>query len=125
MKTLLSISLSLLLSASLFVSINCNASDEWTTSEKLLEAGYITALFIDVGQTHDLVRRGGKEKNPFLGDNPSISKINAAGIIYASGHYIISDKLNARWRRVWQVSTFLIQMDNINHNKQIGMRFNF
>jgi len=106
-----------------------------------LESGYLAALLVDWRQTSDYHRHTSPclqrvcqpgdttytylnaevanpvpEENPLLGHYPSQATINAACLLSAAGHLLISQLLPTGWRPVWQGVTLGIELGMVARN---------
>jgi len=110
---------------------NCNAP--WTKTDIALQGTLAGLQIVDWAQTRWFIKhpdylgpgRHTTESNPFLGENPSVGKVNnfiAASII---GHAVISHYLPSDYRTVWQGLWIVIEFDAVNHNRMAGVKLSF
>jgi hypothetical protein len=107
----------------------------WTRADTTRQAALTALLVADWVQTrsavkHPLTKIDGivmlqVENNPFLGEHPSIGRVNnyfAASII---GHALIGAVLPADWRSGWQYVWIGIQSQTVYRNYQVGLKMGF
>lgn len=109
-------------------------ADEWTKSDSVREATYLALHIADWGQTRNIVHRsntgcdGGAtciEKNPILGRNPSISRVDTYFAITALAHVAISYALPKVWRQGWQYVSIGMEAAVVGHNYSLGLKVDF
>ncbi|MDH5301143.1 MAG: hypothetical protein OEW58_07260 [Gammaproteobacteria bacterium] len=102
----------------------------WSTQDSMWQGAYLTAHVADWGQTRDIsvhCNSGGSysETNLLLGRCPSLAEVNSyflgTAILHTGAAYLIPHK----YRRAFQLSTLGMQLNFVNNNKQIGLKFNF
>ncbi len=102
------------------------AADPWSTGDKVREGVYLTLLAADWGQTLDIENHDGyKEGNPFLGPDPSRSRITTWVLSTALVHVAAVHVLPARWRPIFQYLSIGIEANMVNHNASMGLRLAF
>jgi len=102
----------------------------WTSDDTLWQSAYLTAHVADWGQTRDIAAHcdsTGKyyEVNPILGSCPSTGAVNTYFLSTAILHTGAAYMMPRKYRRMFQVGTLGMQMNFVNSNKQIGLKFNF
>jgi len=80
----------------LFFATLAQASQPWSTQDKLMEMGFATSIVMDWGQTRDIQRWSAgnhrHEENPILGGHPSNDAINNYFISSLVLHALIADQ---------------------------------
>lgn len=88
----------------------------------------------DWGQTRNIVHRADTgcagdptciERNPFLGRNPSIRRVDTYFAVTALAHTAISYALPPDWRRGWQHITIGLEAGVVGYNYSIGLKMDF
>lgn len=109
-------------------------ASDWTKADTAREAAYLTLLVADWGQTRNIVRRAATgcdgdstciERNPFLGRNPSIRRVDSYFALSALTHVTISYLLPPDWRRGYQMFTIGFQAGIVGYNYSIGLNVDF
>ena len=116
----------LALAALLAVAINAQAADEWTTADKSLAAGVITAYALDWAQTRDISNHHDlRETNPLLGEHPGYAKINnyfvATGLVTLGIAHILPSK----YRKIFLTSVVVVEVGFIANNAHLGLKMRF
>jgi hypothetical protein len=113
-----------------------SAHDDWTTGDTVRQ-GVVTALLVvDWGQTRWIVKnptdpvRDGTynwraEANPILGSYPSIGKVNTYFTAAIIGHAAVSYFLPRGWRDGWQYVWIGAEINQIAHNRSMGIKIAF
>lgn len=98
---------------------------QWTRSDTLTEAGYLTLHCADWAQTLQIADSGGRwtEQNVFLGRHPSRGKVNAYFAGTALAHVLIARCLPPDARHWFQGVTIGIEAGCVGNNYRIGIRF--
>lgn len=102
-------------------------ADEWTTSDTIFQASYLTMHIIDWGQSLHTAKNPDKfrEENTILGDTPTTGAVNTYFALTAAGHTIISYLLPQPYRRYWQYLTIGLETTVIAANYNIGVKIDF
>ena len=117
-----------------FVSVNANAADAWSKSDTTREIAYLALHVADWGQTRNIVHRSNTgcdgdstciERNPFLGRNPSIRRVDTYFAVTALAHAAISHALPKDWRQGWQYVTIGMEAGVVGYNYSIGLKVDF
>ena len=100
---------------------------DWTREDTYRQGGLTVLLIVDWGQTRWIARHPlqHKEMNQFLGEHPSVSRVNnyfAASIL---GHAAISAVLPPDWRKGWQYVWIGIELGYVQNNHSIGIKVDF
>lgn len=113
------------------------AADPWSKSDITREAVYLALHVADWGQTRNIVRRATvgcdgydgstncSERNPILGRNPSIKRVDTYFAVTALAHVAISHALPEEWRKGWQYVTIGMQAGAVGRNYSIGLNIDF
>jgi len=92
-----------------------------------LEITWQTLWAADYLQTRQIAKAPDSyyEKNKFLGEHPSVGKVNVYFAASAAAHYMVSQALPPRWRETWQMVTIVYEVDAVVQNYKIGLGFSF
>ena len=103
--------------------------DEYTTKHWIGDGGMILATGIDYLQTKQIAKHPDKfyeALNPYLGEHPSVSKVNGyflgAVIVKIAVSHLISD---AKWRERWQRVNIGWNVNNIAQNLNVGITIRY
>ena len=101
--------------------------ENWTDKEKILYGTATLAMLADYKSTASVLypNQGYKEMNPFLGEQPSKSKLTAWFIGWAIGHYFIVNNLDHEYRTEYLLTVTIVHGLAAAHNVSIGARINF
>lgn len=111
-----------------------HAADPWSKSDIAREVAYLALHTADWGQTRNIVRRADTgcagdptciERNPFLGRNPSIRRVDTYFAVTALAHVVISHALPKDWRQGWQYVTIGMEAGVVGYNYSIGLKVDF
>jgi len=117
-------------------STTCHAF-EWTKTDTAFQAAQTAALVVDWAQTryaardwnrqaeHQEERVHYKETNPFLGEYPSMRKVDRYFIGYMVGTAAVSIVLPNPYRRIWQTFWIVYEVDVARKNHSIGIKVRF
>ena len=72
---------------------------DWSEKDYGLLLGALTGVHQDIESTKRVLRQGGKERNPLLGENPSGWDLDKAGVIAALLGTGAAASLPKEWRR--------------------------
>ena len=110
-------------------------ADEWSRADIYRETTYLAIDAIDLAQTHSLARqqydarytKGYQyiERNPILGEHPSVDRVDAYFALTALAHVGITHLLPAKWRAPWQYVTIGFEGGLVAHNYSIGVSAKF
>ena len=133
----------------LIVSSFAFAHDDWTTGDTIRETVYQTTNLIDMGttisiaknptytkeitltnpQTHStetyLATYYRYERNPLIGDHPSVNKVVLTMTAGAVAHAAISYVLPRGWRDAWQYVTSGESAWCIHNNFSLGLKVQY
>jgi hypothetical protein len=113
----------------LLFSTLAQATQPWSTQDKLMEMGFTAAIVMDWGQTRDIKRWSAgnhlHEENPILGMHPSHDAINNYFISSLLIHAVIADQLSGKWRTAWQATWIGLEVGTVQRNYALGIRLNF
>lgn len=115
-----------LLALSLSMSCSAQASD-WDRTDSALLATQLTLTAIDWGQTRIIARNPDLwyERNPFLGEHPSVGRVDkyfAVTFLVTTG---ISIALPQKYRRWYLGSMIVYEAAFVFHNQQLGIRVDY
>ncbi len=65
------------------------------------------------------------EKNPILGEHPSIGRVNAYMGLTLGLHWLIATKLPPVPRRIFQIFTIGVTAEAVHNNVQVGIHMDF
>ena len=117
-----------------FVSVNAGAADAWSKSDVTREIAYLALHVADWGQTRNIVLRSDTgcdgdstciERNPLLGRNPSIKRVDTYFAFTAVAHAVVGYYLPPNWRSGWQMVTIGMEAGIVGHNFSIGLKMDF
>lgn len=116
----------LLCAGLLALSLPAHAND-WTGTDTALEVAWQLAHAVDWGQTRYIAKhpQDFRELNPFLGEHPSVGRVNTYFALTGLAHYAISRYIPAPKRRVWQSVTIGFAVGTVAHNHSIGVKIDF
>jgi hypothetical protein len=100
---------------------------DWTREDTYRQVAVSALLVVDWAQTRWIVKHPYQfyEINHFLGEHPSVGKINnyfAASIL---GHAAISYILPSDWRKGWQYVWIGVELEYVRRNYHIGVKVDF
>lgn len=96
---------------------------EWKPTEQAIVSALIIA---DWAQTRDIARRPDiHERNPILGRNLSINKVNKYFALSLIAYNIAAYNLNPKWSRRLSISVGVMQGAVIANNLSLGVKFDF
>jgi hypothetical protein len=100
-----------------------DSRDPWTKQDTYWQIGVLVTQVIDWGQTREIVVNPEYyEKNPILGEEPTLQEVNRYFIVCITGNYLIAKVLPKNWRRKWQVGSISCQAYYINNNYELGIK---
>jgi hypothetical protein len=111
------------------ISSPCYAKDKWDSVDKLLFGSLITLTTIDYLQTSYIFEHDEYyETNPII--NNGVDRIGApfVPLYFAIGcilHYLISDHLSPKYRKVYLGIWCIIQYSYVGYNNKQGIGFSF
>ena len=65
------------------------------------------------------------EKNPILGEHPSVGRVNAFMGLTLGLHWLVATQLPPVPRRIFQIVTIGLKADAVHNNIQVGIRLDF
>ena len=109
------------------LSFNACAFDEWSEADKTREAVYLAVDTIDWLQTRNIARNPDKfyETNSYLGQHPSVGKVNEYFAVTMLLHVGIVTSLPSKYRSVFQFTTIAYEINYVAGNYQIGISAKF
>lgn len=112
--------------ALLLLLLSGTAKAEWTTTDSALLAGALTLQAIDWGQTRAAMRHGGyTEKNPILGPQPSIGRLDKVCTLAMVGTVGLAYVLPPLYRRAFLGGVVTIEAAIVYRHRQLGLRVDF
>ena len=120
MKKLLVIALTL-------ISFNACAFDEWSEADKTREAVYLAVDTVDWLQTRNIARNPDKffETNYYLGEHPSVGKVNGYFITIMLVHVGIVTALPSKYRSTFQYTSIAYEVSYVAGNYRLGISTKF
>lgn len=122
----------LLLACSLARAEGLNLSPEtwgkdWTREDTYRQAALTALLVVDWGQTRYIAKHPlqHKEMNQFLGEHPSVNRVNNYFTATIISHAVISAVLPSDWRKGWQYVWIGIEFGTVQRNRSIGIKVDF
>ena len=116
-----------LLVALFFFASAVQGGEPWSKQEKYIGAAALTLHVADWAQTRYIARHPERfyEKNPFLGEHPTIGEVNRFFIGSAVVTYLIADWLGGDARPVFLITVSAVKFGAVHHNYQIGVKMEF
>lgn len=106
----------------LFWCLNAHAeTKEWSRNDTIRQ-GIVTSLFVaDWRQTQHIVKNPGhySERNPILGEHPSMRRVNALFILFIPGHAWVMSLLDSDTRKIVQRTYIVVEGYNVYRNERI------
>lgn len=117
----------LLILGLLFAANAAKAGDSWTATEKQREAAFFVLHAIDWAQTRHIAKHPDEfyERNPFLGEHPSTSKVNRYFALTAAAHFAFADWLPRSYRGYFQYFTIGYAASTVVGNYNVGVKMDF
>ena len=110
----------------MFVAGCARAGDPWTQADWNRQFAYTVLDLADWAQTRYIATRPQfHETNRFLGEHPSLGKVNNYFAATLAAHWLITDLLPSRYRPVWQYGTITFEAYFVLHNRSLGVGFKF
>ena len=101
-------------------------AENWSEEDYQRQAVNTILQLADWGQTLDIVKSPEfHEHNPILGLNPTRREVNIYMATAIVTHWAISNSLNSKWRKRWQLSTMAITVMYVGSNFSTGIRIDF
>jgi len=112
-----------------FVGVPSNsfAFDEWSKRDYTLQATWTVLHIVDWGQTLDIAKNSDKfhENNPFIGERPSVSKVNLYMGSSTIINPLITHVLPSKWRPYFQGLSIGVTTGCVVNNYRLGLNINF
>lgn len=110
--------------AALFLLSSCSGRG-WTRADTARQAAIVALQVADWQQTRWIVRHpdGWHETNPFLGDHPSMDRVDTYFPVLILGHAAISYALPPEWRKWWQYGSMAGTGYVVIRNWGMGVRW--
>lgn len=102
---------------------------EWSKEDKARQLTYLMLHGADWAQTRTIAKASPEdlsEKNPILGDRPSVGRVNNYFLATGLGHLLLMNALPPEWRKWAQYGTIGLEAGAAGRNKfklGIGMTF--
>lgn len=112
----------------LLVSSTTNAADFniWTQEQKNWYIASNVMLALDWGTTRDISKnREYTEVNPFLGKNPSTSRVNNYFLGYFITNYLIASNLSSENRTTYLKMVTTLEFMAVGNNLALGLNIRF
>ena len=102
-------------------------AQNWSTQDKSLFVTSSALLVVDWAQTRHIARNPQLfyEKNPILGEHPSLGRVNTYFATVLVANYFITDALSPKWRTAYQAGLIGVELVVIGNNKRIGIKMDF
>jgi hypothetical protein len=113
--------------ALMLASYQARALDPWSDAD-LARQGVFTALdIVDWAQTRYLAEHPERyhEINPFLGEHPSLGRVNTLFALSIVANAGVTWLAPARYRPYWQYGRIGIEAILVVHNARVGIRMDF
>lgn len=101
------------------------AGDRWTDDDLRREAAYVGIAGIDWAQSRWLVRHRICERNPILGERPTVHEVDRYFLVTTALHAVVTDALPARYRPIWQYVTIGVEVGAVTWNLSAGVHLDF
>lgn len=101
--------------------------DKRSNEDTFYQLIYTTLRTIDWGQTRTTAKNPSThiERNPILGEHPTIGEVNTYFITTLLGHAYISYVLPSKYRRIWQAIWIGQSAQTITRNYIVGVKITF
>lgn len=109
-------------------------ASNWTGEDTAWQAAFTVLQVVDWGQTRNIAHRADTgcagyatciERNPFLGRNPSIHRVDTHFVVTTIANAAISYALHPKWRRHWQMINIGFEAGIVGYNYKIGLKMDF
>jgi hypothetical protein len=102
-------------------------ASEWDTETKALYWSGAALIVADWGQTRVISRnpQSYRELNPWLGEHPSQSKVDAYFLGYLLTHYLIADMMPEPYKGKALAVILAVQFSAVRGNASIGINMRF
>ena len=106
---------------------NSFAFDEWSKRDYTLQATWTVLHIVDWGQTLDIAKNPDNfhENNPFIGEHPSVRKVNLLMGSSTIINPLITHVLPSRWRPYFQGLSLAVTTGCVVNNYKLGLHINF
>ena len=117
----------LILTALMMLSFNACAFDEWSEADKTREAVYLAVDTVDWLQTRNIARNPDKfyETNSYLGQHPSVGKVNGYFATMMLVHVCIVTVLPSKYRATFQFTSIAYEASYVAGNYRLGISVKF
>lgn len=102
-------------------------AQNWSTQDRALFSASSVLLVADWAQTRHIARNPHRfyEKNPILGEHPSLGRVNTYFATVLVANYFITDALSPKWRTAYQAGLIGVELVVIGNNKRLGIKMDF
>jgi len=109
------------------LSFNACAFDEWSEADKTREAVYLAVDTVDWLQTRTIAKNPNKyyEKNPILGDHPSVGQVNNYSLCMMLAHVAAVTVIPSEYRAPFQYVSIAVVSNSVYKNYKLGITINF
>jgi len=116
-----------LLGASLGLFSGGAKAQSWDTTDKALAGVALTALAVDWGQTRYIAQHPEKYKelNGFLGNHPSVKRVDTYFPVVIIGGYFLADYLSSENRKLLLGIVAVVEIGVTARNRHIGVKIAF
>lgn len=114
--------------AGLLALLPVTAHAQWKIEQVVLAVTSSVGITTDWLFAIDRARRfagSGTETNIILGSNPSVGTLNTYNLLVIPLNLYIGAKLPSKYRTVWFAGVTGFQLAVIQHQRHLGLRFNF
>ena len=100
---------------------------DWSYGDTRREAIYLTLHALDWAQTRTIARHPERwtERNPILGEHPSVGRVDRYFALTAVGHVGVAHALPPEWRKWFQRSTITLEAVIVGRNRHLGIAVDF
>jgi hypothetical protein len=100
---------------------------DWSKQDKVLFSASSALLVADWAQTRHIAKNPQLfyEKNPILGEHPSLGRVNTYFATVLVANYFITDALSPKWRTAYQAGLIGVELVVIGNNKRLGIKMDF
>lgn len=98
---------------------------DWSKENSTLQKTVVFFILMDWLQTRYISKNPDRyeEANPILGPNPSLEEVDRYFAVCLIGNTLIAYLLPQKLRIRWQVISLRMQLETVNHNYNMGIKF--
>jgi hypothetical protein len=117
----------LLVALSLALTAAPAAAADWSRTDTALTGAALTGLAVDWGQTRTIARNPARfnELNPFLGEHPSVGRVDRYFALAMLGTVGLAIALPSEYRKIFLYGLILRETAVVITNYSIGIRASF